>query len=314
MLSDFRQHFFLPVTEQSTYTHKFGICHLGIIPVRAAPASKSEQVTQLLFGETFQVTKVSADHKFVWIIADYDEYSGWVDISRWQEVSEAFYQKAKQAQHLMVDQAFALLTKSVYTNTLSFGSTLPTYTKGELYWEETMCYNAKIRDTRNKVDKHQIIWIAFIFLGTPYLWGGKSIFGIDCSGLTQLVYKAGGYFLPRDAYQQAAFGAKVARLTEAKTGDLVFFARKDNIIHVGIVLIISDIYKTFPAIAQKMEETVTILEGQKLEVNPATKQPYQWVLHAYDCVRIDILDSKGIYNANEKQYTHYTHSIKQIIP
>lgn len=311
MLSGFRQHFFLTVAEQNTYINKFGICHLSIIPVRAEPTSKSEQVTQLLFGETYQVTLVSPDDKFVWITADYDQYSGWVEASRWREISEGFYLKAQKDQHLMIDQSLGLLIKPLSRMQLSFGSTLPAETKGELHWEgETMFCSTERRDTRKKVGRSQITLLSFMFLGTPYLWGGKSIFGIDCSGFTQLVFKAGGYFLPRDAYQQEQLGSSVANLSEAKGGDLAFFARKGNIIHVGIVLTISDLYKIDASYAQALEKAVESLKDETPATSPVLDKPYQWIMHAYDSVRVDILDQVGIYNLNEKQYTHYTHSIK----
>lgn len=313
MLSVFRQHFFLTVAEQNTYINKFGICHLSIIPVRAEPTSKSEQVTQLLFGETYQVTLVSPEAKFVWITTDYDQYSGWVEASRWREISERFYLKAQKDQHLMIDQQFGLLMKSLSRMQLSFGSILPAETKGELHWEgETMFCSAEVRDTRKQAERSQIVLLSFMFLGTPYLWGGKSIFGIDCSGFTQLVFKAGGYFLPRDAYQQEQLGSNVTNLNEAKGGDLAFFARKGNIIHVGIVLTISDIHQIDASYAQVLEKAVKSLRDET-PASPVLSKPYQWIMHAYDCVRVDILDQVGIYNLNEKQYTHYTHSIKQVI-
>lgn len=314
MLSGFRQHFFLTVAEQNTYINKFGICHLSIIPVRAEPTSKSEQVTQLLFGETYQVTQLSLNGKFVWITTDYDQYSGWVEASRWYEISESFYLKAQEDQHLMIDQPFGLLMKPLSRMQLSFGSTLPTETKGELHWEgETMFCSTERREIRNQADRSQITLLSFMFLGTPYLWGGKSIFGIDCSGFTQLVFKAGGYFLPRDAYQQEQLGSSVANLSEAKGGDLVFFAREGNIIHVGIVLTISDIHQIDVSYAQALEKTLGEFKEEALKTLPVLSKPYQWIMHAYDCVRIDILDQVGIYNLNEKQYTHYTHSIKQVL-
>lgn len=313
MLSDFRQHFFLTVTNQDTI-NKLGICHLGIVPVRAEPTSKSEQVTQLLFGETYQVNKVSPDGKFVWITTDYDQYSGWIEASRWEEVSVDFYQKAKTDQGLVLTQPVTTLKAKPYTFLLSFGATLPLLNEGELFWEgKVFLLEGEIAQRQYNVQRLDIMQWALMFLGTPYLWGGKSIFGIDCSAFTQLVFKAGKYFLPRDAYQQQALGSNVLNIEEAKTGDLAFFARKGNIIHVGIVLTISDIHQNNPSYAHQLTQMLASLKKQQLEAYPVLDKPYQWIIHAYDCVRIDIIDQVGIYNLNEKQYTHYTHSIKQII-
>ena len=112
----------------------------------------------------------------------------------------------------------------------------------------------------------------------PYLWGGKSTFGIDCSGLTQQVYKLGGYELPRDAYQQAELGEVLSFVEEAEPGDLAFFDNADGkIIHVGIIL--GD-YK---------------------------------IIHAHGKVRIDPFDSNGIFNTDSQKYSHKLRFIKKVI-
>ena len=115
------------------------------------------------------------------------------------------------------------------------------------------------------------------FLGTAYLWGGKSIFGVDCSGFVQQLYKLFGIFLPRDAYQQAEVGELVGFLQEAKLGDLAFFDNDEGrITHVGMLL--SD----------------------------------RLIMHASGNVRIDPIDHAGIIHRITGKRTHHLRLIKRV--
>ena len=123
-----------------------------------------------------------------------------------------------------------------------------------------------------------MIETAFMYLNAPYLWGGKSPFGIDCSGFTQMVYKLNGYKLLRDASQQSKQGDALSFIEESEPGDLAFFDNDEgNIIHVGII----------------MEDN--------------------YIIHASGKVRIDRLDHLGIYNAEANRHTHKLRVIKKII-
>ena len=117
-----------------------------------------------------------------------------------------------------------------------------------------------------------------MYLNAPYLWGGKTPFGIDCSGFTQMVYKLNGYKIHRDASQQALEGEPLSFIEESEVGDLAFFDNDEgNIIHVGIIM----------------------------ENN--------YIIHASGKVRIDRLDHLGIYNPELKKHTHKLRVIKKII-
>jgi cell wall-associated NlpC family hydrolase len=120
--------------------------------------------------------------------------------------------------------------------------------------------------------------VAKQFLGTAYLWGGRTVFGIDCSGFVQMVFKLFNINLPRDAYQQAEVGEDVGFLAEAKTGDLAFFDNEQGkITHVGILL------------------------------SP------QSIIHASAIVRIDPIDQAGIVSSSSGLRTHQLRTIRRII-
>ncbi|MGK0175927.1 MAG: cell wall-associated NlpC family hydrolase, partial [Ulvibacter sp.] len=127
-------------------------------------------------------------------------------------------------------------------------------------------------------NKENLINTAFMYLNTPYLWGGKTPFGIDCSGLTQMVYKLCGYKLLRDASQQAMQGEVLSFIEESEPGDLAFFDNSEgDIVHVGIIM----------------------------------KDNY--IIHAHGKVRIDRIDHSGIYNIDTRRHTHKLRVIKKII-
>jgi cell wall-associated NlpC family hydrolase len=116
------------------------------------------------------------------------------------------------------------------------------------------------------------------FLNVPYLWGGKSFFAVDCSGFTQLVYKVHNIKLPRDTSQQVEVGESLTFVEESQPGDLAFFENPEGkIIHVGIML-----------------------ENQK-------------IIHASGKVRIDTLDSTGIFNKELNKHTHKLRVIKSVL-
>ncbi|HAS43949.1 MAG TPA: hypothetical protein DCS93_25960 [Microscillaceae bacterium] len=292
----------------------YGICHLAIIPMRAQPTSKSEQVSQLMFGETFQVIKESQDQKFVFVVTDFDQYEGWIEKSRWWRATVTCYNQALADAQYMVIEDHTLLKGTTYKQTIFLGSVLPLYNQGKLVWDgQSMVFSHKVHQVSKPLGQKFILEIGFRFLGTPYLWGGKTIVGIDCSGLTQQVFKLAGYKLPRDAYEQAEIGANQLGVAETTSGDLAFFARGGRIIHVGIVVSFDHIESLDRELANTLQGKLEGLMAKDIDTKPNLTQPYSWIIHAYDCVRVDVLDNTGIYNLDEHQYTHSNHSFKRII-
>lgn len=249
------------------------ICLLSVVPVRVEPSDKSEMVTQLLFGETCFI--LQQIQQWVQIQIEYDGYEGWIDEKQIVRLSKNF--DSKQV-HRTLQIAHAAVFNDVHVP-LTLGSVLHNYD-----------------GVQAKVDKHKIIYsgnvieiggkkndtillerIARMYLNAPYMWGGRTPFGIDCSGFTQMIFGMLGYRLKRDAYQQAESGFTLDFVQQAQLGDLAFFANdKDKIIHVGLVL------------------------------NDAQ------IIHASGKVRIDKLDHFGIYNLEKKKYSHQLKVIKRL--
>ena len=253
----------------------YGICNLSVIPLRIEPNDKSEMVSQVLFGEHFKVLEKSKQwHK---IRLAYDKYEGWIDGKQYLEITLEKYQNLDKAPITITNQLVDFVTNK--TNELLpilLGSTLPSYTKGtfELI---TNKYSFEGQTISKKGSKDDIIKTTFFYANAPYLWGGKTPFGIDCSGFTQMVYKINGIKLFRDASQQASQGEVLSFIEESEPGDLAFFDNKDGeIIHVGIIM------------------------------------ANNHIIHASGHVRIDRLDQSGIFNEELKKHTHKLRVIKKI--
>ncbi|OCB76045.1 C40 family peptidase [Flavobacterium crassostreae] len=252
----------------------FGICNLAIIPLRLEPSDKSEIVSQLLFGEHFEI--LESDKQWSKIKVHYDGYEGWVDTKQYQSITEAdFEQLGNQKRILSADLIEYITGPHNLLMPVPLGCSLS-------FLEKDQINTAAYRYEGNTIDhvkaKKHLIETSFLYLNAPYLWGGKTPFGIDCSGFTQMVYKLNGYKLLRDASQQATQGEALSFIEESEPGDLAFFDNEEgNIIHVGIIM----------------------------ENN--------YIIHASGKVRIDRLDHLGIYNAEANRHTHKLRVIKKII-
>ncbi len=255
----------------------FGICSLSIIPCRKEPSGTSEMVTQLLFGETYTIIEDRED--WLQITTNYDTYPCWISAKQHTRITDADFKALKL--NLLSSELVQVINQS--DNHLVFpitiGATLPNFKSGNIkIGDISFAFEGQTNDSSIKKTVKEIKETAYLFLNAPYLWGGRSPFGIDCSGFTQLVYKLNGYQLPRDASQQVELGTALSFVEEAEAGDLAFFDNEDgNIVHVGI-----------------------ILENQQ-------------IIHASGCVRIDKFDHYGIFHSENKKYSHMLRVIKKII-
>lgn len=247
----------------------YAICNLSIVPLRAEPSDKSELVSQILYGEVFKLLEQRKHWSKIQLT--FDNYEGWVDNKQFIEISEPDFETiCAQDPILSTDLLEVVHDAQQQLTTIPLGSSLNGIKlMGQHYDGHTTC-------TTN--GKEHLISTAFLYLNAPYLWGGKTPFGIDCSGFTQMVYKLNGYHLFRDASQQAGQGQPLSFIEESETGDLAFFDNSDGeIVHVGII----------------MEDN--------------------YIIHAHGKVRIDRLDHSGIYNAERNMHTHKLRVIKKII-
>ena len=252
----------------------FGICNLAIIPVRLEPSDRSEQVTQLLFGEHFTILEQQQKWSKIKIV--FDNYEGWIDNKQYQEISEKQFDSLNENPIVLSADLIEFISNP--KNELlpiSIGSSLSFLNDESLNISNYSFEGVKTCGVKPKAD---LIKTAYMYLNAPYLWGGKTPFGIDCSGFTQMVYKLNGYNLLRDASQQATQGEVLSFIEESEPGDLAFFDNEEgNIIHVGIML------------------------------------DNNYIIHASGKVRIDRLDHLGIYNAETNRHTHKLRVIKKII-
>ncbi|MEG1498716.1 MAG: C40 family peptidase [Bacteroidales bacterium] len=260
----------------------YGICPLSQIPIRETISHSSELVSQFLFGDIFHIE----DKYQNWLKVEscFDHFQGWVDEKQIKilkpESVQAFQQDSTQ---VFIGDFSAVVERATDHALFSvgMGSRLPLYENGNFkIGEIPYKYTGKtIEPLTDPIKRQQqIVQNASTLLYTPYLWGGKSVFGTDCSGFTQLIYRISGITLSRNASEQAMQGKTVLLLNEAQVGDLLFFDNENgDIVHVGIYL--SD----------------------------------NRIIHASGYVRIDPVDHQGIFKQEISEYTHNLRLIKRMI-
>ncbi len=250
----------------------FGIIHVAHAPVRSAASDTAEMVTQLLFGESLEI--LEQQNQWIRIRCTHDQYEGWMDNK------QAFRCDLKTQQYWQKIATQRLLEHSVTFNTefgphvLYRGSLLPNDFNSGFNLGQTNFHPQIVNSALNR--NHSVIEIAQSYLNTPYLWGGRSATGIDCSGYTQMVFAFLGKTLPRDASQQVHSGSPIS-FENIEAGDLAFFQNNSGkIIHVGI------------------------LTGQGS------------ILHAHGTITEDFVKKDGIYKKHDLSKSHDLHSIKRI--
>ena len=248
---------------------QYGICNLSIVPLRKEASDTSELVSQVLYGDVFKIIEQRKNWSKIRLA--FDSYEGWIDNKQYIETTEDQYKCLhKETPKLCIDLVEFIQDNNQQLHPIVLGSTL----NGLSILNHSHDGNI----IEGKTAKANLVQTAFLYLNAPYLWGGKTPFGIDCSGFTQMVYKLNGYKLLRDASQQATQGEALSFIEESEPGDLAFFVNNEGVItHVGIIM----------------------------------KDNY--IIHAHGKVRVDRLDHSGIYNVDKKMHTHKLRVIKKVI-
>jgi len=230
-----------------------------------------------LFGEHFEVLEKMGD--WYRVVLAFDLYQGWILSSQFTSID---YQEFSSLNNEPCCVSFDIVQLMFFDDTvfnIVLGSSLP-------HFKEMTCrlgstafrFEGSVKCPEKLLRTQGIIENAYMYLNSPYLWGGRTHFGIDCSGFTQMVFKLCGMRLRRDAWQQAEQGTLVHLVDEARPGDLAFFDNEEGrITHVGIVL-----------------------SGGK-------------IIHSSGKVRIDNLDHHGIFNNDTKRYSHKLRLIKRFV-
>lgn len=258
--------------------NNYQICRVAVAPLRKEPSDRSEIVSQLLFGDRVKVLETT--EKWWYVSHINDDYEGWMDFKQLQQLTELQFND-EQSYHFVCPPQLnnTLIANNGTAYYLCAGSTLPFYKDGACYLGEEK-FELKFDPWQPTITNfnEQIETVAKFFENAPYLWGGRTLFGIDCSGFVQTVYKLFNIQLKRDASQQAEQGELVDFLASAKIGDLAFFDNEGGrITHVGLML-----------------------SNDK-------------IIHAAGKVRIDPIDDQGIYNAELGKYTHKLRIIKRFV-
>lgn len=256
---------------------QYGICRVAVAPLRTEASDRSEIGTQLLFGDHVEI--LERTERWWKVRNAYDAYEGWMDFKQLSELSLEQFVQNHNCDYLVPAEVNNLLIDAEGSRYyLSPGSNLPLFDgsfcylgmeKYEVLFQPCQVSAGMVRD---------LMETAAFFRNVSYLWGGKNLFGLDCSGFVQVVFKLNGIQLKRDAWQQAEQGISVDFLPEVQPGDVAFFDNEEGrIIHVGMMLNASEI------------------------------------IHASGKVRVDRMDNQGIYNAELGRYTHKLRIIKRFL-
>lgn len=256
----------------------FAICHLSVVPVRNSHSHKSEQVTQILFGEIVEILGKKGK-TWVKVRCTWDNTIGWVDAHQIKLITQSEYDLFSKNFAYNLDLLSPAISHK-YHLPITIGARLPNF-DGMRFLLENVIFTFSgqaVFPLDLQPNAALVLKLARRYLYTPYQWGGRSPLGIDASGLVQLVFQMVGVRLERDPAQQVHQGETVDFVEQSQPGDLAFFENKaGKISHVGIIM----------------------PDGQ--------------VIHAASQVRIDKIDHYGIFNETSAKYTHRLRVCKRMM-
>ena len=253
----------------------YAICIASAAAIRKEPSHRSEMTSQLLFGETAQVLEEKEEWRK--IKCSYDGYEGWLTHHLIEDITGDVMNTTNRIVSTGILNPITLPNSLV---NIPMGASLTGFDEEtRLLWDGKHKYHGTYRNTAQPTYQEDLLWNTLQpWMNAPYLWGGRTFMGVDCSGFVQTVYKVLGIALLRDAYQQAAQGVPVPNVVVSQPGDVAFFENEEGkITHVGIVL-----------------------QDDK-------------IIHASGKVRIDVLTDKGIFINDNNTQTHKLHSIRRMV-
>ncbi len=248
---------------------QYGIGHLSIVPLRGSPDEDAGMISQVLYGDHFKIKESRKEWSRIQI--SFDKCEGWVQNNQITRIPESVFQEIEQQDALYnTDFITHVCTKDQVFLPILLGSRM----------DVAPCLQHTVEEMplNSNHPKTNLVNTAFLYLNCPDLKGGKSPFGIDSAGFTQMVYKINGFRLLRTTTEQATQGEPLSFIEESEPGDLAFFDNTEGSIdHVGIIL----------------------------ENNH--------IIHSYGHVRIDRLDHTGIFSTAQRRYTHQLRVIKKVV-
>jgi hypothetical protein len=255
----------------------YGVCRLAVVPVRLGPEEHAPQVTQLLFGDHYEMLQVDDKRNRIYIRVHMDGTEGWIDAGQHHGITQDYFEQINLANFkITTDLTCGILYKKSPL-TILLGSIVPISNSELFKMEEQFAFNGESKSLGQKREFEFVKSIAQKYLNAPEVPGGKNPFGIDASGFVQMVMKIAGYPLGRLTQQQINEGHKLTTLGECKPGDIAFFKTAKLGLHTGIML------------------------------------DEQRIIHVDGKVRIDHLNDEGILRLDTKVYTHQLTGIRRFI-
>jgi hypothetical protein len=248
--------------------------------MRSEPAESAEMTNQVLFGEWFEIISEDRGKNFTQIKLGHDNYEGWINSGCIHKMNQAEWESLKKQEFIITHDPFTKLTSTHTGNEmiLGAGSIVHLISPGKTEINNDTFILPEITQPQDINPRVSIVRYGLSLLSLPYIWGGRTSFGFDCSGLCQNLFRQVGIEIARDASKQATSGKDINFSGETLPGDLIFFDNEEgNIIHVGMII------------------------------------DEKRVLHASGKVRIDLFDHLGIFAEDKNRYTHNLRLIKRNI-